>query len=283
MGDSTSMGYGANPGPNNCTTGIPCAYANYPGISPNFTNDGSGSYIYLLDNNYLSPVSQANMAIPSGIRLLESYIRDVNASSRVYNLSISGGGAAEHVTYGSVAQLATEVPKPDVVFIVTGINSIKRGLSQDRSVQMLITACINNNMLPILVKSNNIAMDSRTGSWYGPDSPNNLSPPANWIPWTTTYNWRTYIGSFDTLAAGNNIPLIDLGSPDGAIDVVKLYDPFHPNAAGYNSIFLVYKAWLGHTFMQVFYFACSVSLLGLVVFIFWRMYRAKSIKHSHAK
>lgn len=242
IGDSTSMGYGANGGPNLWTNGLSYAYSNWL-IDPNMVGwnwyEGNDYSIYTDGSARITPGTQANTSIPSAIRLLETYLVSKNASSHIYNYSGSGWTAGSHVTNSSISAIAGLSPKPDLVLIPLGINSAKNSASQNADMQTLVTQALANGIIPVLVYENNIAMDSRTGSWFGPDSA--YSDPNYWVKWT---DWGSYRTSMASIASNNSIPVVDTGDVSLDIEITKLYDPFHPNASGYVQIYKKYRTWL---------------------------------------
>lgn len=250
IGDSTSMGYGANPGPNKWTDnsfpsalGISYAYTNYPDAGPNWNPDDQFVIKTIANpNGRIEPATQANTSIPSSIRKLETWIKSKNIESVIYNFSGSGWTANDHISHKSILLLAALKPKPDIVLIVTGINSAKNSQSQTESVDELINQSFDSDIHPVLVKENNVGVDKETGTWFGPEIPANsfYSSPKNWVKMPY---WSVTRKELDNLSIEHSLEIIDLGTADGAIDVTKLYDPFHPNASGYDDIFKKYKVW----------------------------------------
>ena len=169
-----------------------------------------------------SQATQDNLNIPSACRLLATYAKQLNPANVVYNYSGSGWRAAEHVSKNTVARLAARTPKPKICFINSGINSAKLGQTQGASYQTLINQLIANSIEPVVTIGHNI------GTY-----PSNFTP----MPF-----WQTLRTEMKSFAASNNLPLLDMGSDDGVLG--GLYDPFHPNAAGYKAIFNFYMKYL---------------------------------------
>lgn len=233
IGDSTSCGFGANPGPNTWTDGNSYLCVN-GGTGPNWT---AGDPYFINLSGYPSQAQQDNTGIPSAVRLLRTYVEGINPASRVYNYGWSGGTAQTHVSAGTVATIAALTPKPDVVFIATGINDAKQNLHQAQALAILVVQCLDAGMLPVLCKEHNIAVaGGPAGAWSA------SALPDNWYPMD---NWPAIRANVDAMAATYNLEVIDLGTPDCAIDPSLLYDPFHPSAKGYRVIYEKYRAWLG--------------------------------------
>ena len=278
VGDSTTCGFGANPDPGvSPVNGLAYAYYNtQPAVGVehlyNWNEPAGNPYAIPLLGNGLEDQSGANYAnIPSVPYLLELWLKNISSSNAVYNFGGSGWTAGDHVSNNSIAALAIKNPRPDIVFIATGINSAKDSQSQQYDVTTLINQCItqyniDGKMKPVLVKLHNVAVDSVTGTWSGvsnggsnyscPFKPDNIT--VNWVPmpyWTTTR------AGIDTLASANYgaytasngpIPVLDLGTANGVIDVTKQYDPFHRNAAGYADSATKYEAFLSQLIIAKF-------------------------------
>jgi len=210
VGDSTSGGFGAN------------GDANWIQTSPYAINL----------NHFPSQAQQDNTEIPSAVRLLRSYVESVNPLSKVYNFGGSGYKAASHLQVGTIAQIAALTPKPQIVFIATGINSAKNNQYQTNDLIALINQVKNYGMIPVIVIEHNIAID---GSW------------------TSMPFWLNIREATASLAQSYDLDLIDLGTPDGAIDTSLLHDAYHPSAKGYQVIFQKYKQWLSN---------CAVIIAG---------------------
>lgn len=227
IGDSTTCGYGANPAATTWTNGLAYGYLN-AGWGPNWTNVGN-TYIQTDGNGFINQSGSNYYNIPSSVVLLESWMKTYNSNNLVHNFGGSGWDANNHVIYNSVAALNGNSRKPTVVFIATGINSAKNSLDQTDAVQTLINQCIAANMAPVLVLEHNV------GNW------DTTNPPSSWT--TMNYWWSVTRPKLKTLALVNRIDIIDLGTDTQQIDITKLYDPFHPNAAGYVEISNIYKDW----------------------------------------
>lgn len=242
IGDSTTCGYGANSGPILWTNGQGYLATN-PDGAPNWGPAGGAQYIVTSANppGRVMPETQANFGIPSASRLLETWLKSLNANSVFYNCGGSGWTADFHVTYASVNYLATKTPKPDAVIIALGINSAKGGALQGAGIRTLVNQLIAANILPILSKGHNVAVDGRTGTYYGPG--NTYGTPDNWVPMPL---WTSIRAELDTISReySPNLSIIDPGSANNALDITKLYDPFHPSAHGYQAIFNAYQTWL---------------------------------------
>lgn len=242
LGDSTGMGYGSNPTPANAwTNGRVYAFSNNA-VNPN--NIGDNWYAgnaYSLEPTLpgyagqITQVAQDNVLIPSDVRLLRTWMESINPANKVYNYSISGGTAATHIIFDSVGRAALQTPKPSIVLISLGINSVKSGNTMINELTALADDCIANGMLPMFVHEANPGMDSRTGTWWGLGGPpSNYSEPTYWVPMT---GWSAYRTAVEVLAASIGTVVVDAGTPDGAIDLTLLYDPYHPSAEGYQVIF----------------------------------------------
>jgi lysophospholipase L1-like esterase len=231
IGDSTSMGYGANPDANLWTNNLSYGYLNQPNFGPNWTA-GDLLEILTLGNGQLDTITQHNYNIPGIFQLMEQWLIGKNASSVIHNYAGSGWTASSAVTEGSVALLAAQTPKPDVVFIAMGINSAKNGQFSDHasSCRILVNQCISNGMLPILVKEHAIC------AW---DYTYSLSPDQ----WTPLSGWDSYINEMDVIAGENiGVPVINLYGNSTPFDITHMYDPFHPSNLGYAHLFSVYQA-----------------------------------------
>lgn len=241
IGDSTTCGYGANPGPNLWTNGLAYGALNQPDFGPNWAPAGNPFFITTVGGGLTAAATQANTGIPSAARLLETWLKTQNPSSVFYNYGGSGWTAADHVTNNTVAALAAKTPKPDAVIIAMGINSAKGGAMQGTDVRTLVNQLLAAGILPILCKEHNVAVDSRTGLWAGPGGV--PGTPDNWIPMPL---WPSLRAELDTISTEYTpaLSVIDLGTPDNALDITKLYDPFHPSATGYQAIFNIYRDWL---------------------------------------
>lgn len=239
IGDSTSCGYGANPGPTLWTNGLAYGYLQAAGVwGPNWTNDGSGVLIQTDGSSGLvSRDSSVNVLIPGVMQLLYQELKRRNASSELWNQSYSGGTSQVAIDYGAVTNLAAKTPKPDVIFISLGINDAKYGKEYTgfatwaANIRVLCQLCVDNNMLPIVVKENN------TCYW---DMSASLSPDQ----WTQTANWDVWMNQIDVIAAEYNTSVVDLYSITHPFDITKMYDPFHPNSAGYSAMYQQYLSAL---------------------------------------
>lgn len=234
VGDSTTGGFGANPGPNVWSgNGLPYGCMNNPSFGPNW--DQSSPYALNL-SGFPSQSQQDNVGIPSATRLLRTYLEGINSASKVYNFGGSGYTAAAHVAGGTIAALAALTPKPQVAFIALGINIAKNNGGQDSDVRTLVAQAIAQGILPVLVKEHNVAVTgSPAGNW------SETATPDQWFPMD---NWPGIRASIDQIAADYGLEVVDLGDSTGAVDVTLLYDPFHPSAKGYREIFSRYKNWL---------------------------------------
>jgi hypothetical protein len=235
IGDSTSMGFGANGGPNTWSNGLSYAFLN----DPKSLNLDPESEFYLgADFPYISQENQDKTGIPSAIRLLRTEVESKNNDSKVYNYSGSGWIANTHLLYDTVSKIARLFPKPDIVLINLGINSAKKNCGQKDDMRELICQVIQGGMTPVLVKPNNI------GVAYSPDgSYAAASSPDEWFPMD---NWPEIREEIDQLSDEYNLEVIDLGSDDGFIDITLYYDSFHPSAAGYQVIFEKYNEWMNN-------------------------------------
>jgi hypothetical protein len=187
VGDSTTVGDGAN------------GSDNWNPASPYF----------LETEGYPTQAQQDDVAIPSAVRLLRTYIETINSESKVYNFGKAGAEASWHVANGTIAKVSAL--RVQVVFIAIGINTSKQGKSQHDALETLINQTLAAGMVPVLVKENTISYDY----------------------WACTRN------DVDTLASKYGLDVIDLGS-------VEMFDKLHPNANGYSQIFNKYADWFDH-------------------------------------
>lgn len=236
IGDSTSAGMGANPGP-----GGPHMLDNLPNGGPNFTG-GDPLHIAPDSIGYVSQAVQDNLLIPSWVRLLRTYLESINPNSKVYNYGASGWTANEHVVQGTVARIAARTPKPEVCFVNIGINNLKNAVSVYSPLLTICTQLIAADIKPIVCLPNNIGKDSRTGQWDGLEVSGFPGPPQYWVPVGDA--WSAMRTDMRAVAILKDCPLLDMGSASGTLDPLKLYDPYHPNPAGYQAMFEVVKDWL---------------------------------------
>jgi len=240
IGDSTTCGFGANPSPNTWTNGLSYGCVNQPRHGENwqpYLADGvTPNPVYINTSGYPSQAQQDNVNIPSAVRLLRTEVERRNASSKVYNYGGSGWVAADHVSSGTVALVAGLTPKPDVILFNLGINSAKNNNTQIADLRILVSQALSNNILPILVKPNNIGVaGSPSGSWSA------TATPDTWYPMD---NWYQIRNGIDTVANENGLSIIDVGTPDMQLDITLLYDPFHPSNLGYQVIANKYISFL---------------------------------------
>lgn len=239
VGDSTTCGFGANPGPNVWSDGNSYIFVN-GGTGPNWE---SGDPYYINTSGMPSQAQQDNKAIPSATRLLRTYVEAANPQSKVYNFGGSGWTAANHISNGSIAALAAMSPKPEVVFIALGINSAKNNQGQGNELRTLLSQAIANDMLPVLVKEHNVAVaGSPSGNWSA------TATADNWYPMD---NWPGIRSEIDSVAQQYGVGVIDLGTEDCVIDSSLLYDPFHPSAKGYQVIFEKFKNWISYKVVKI--------------------------------
>lgn len=225
IGDSVTSGIEANAGPNLWTNGVSYAATNQPNAYPNL--DPASPY-YINESTYPSQAQQDNLAIPSGVRQFRTLIEARNSTSIVTNWGIPGRDAAGHLTSGTVALVATQVPKPDVVIINLGINSAKNRVSMLADLRTLVDQVIAQDMFVVLAQPNNIGVvGSPAGSW------DETSTPDNWYP--LDY-WPVTVNEIKTVSVERNTGFVNTGTDDLQLDVTKLYDPFHPNAEGFTDI-----------------------------------------------
>lgn len=240
VGDSTSMGFGANEGPNVWGENeIPYMFTNIPELGPNF--DESSEFYLGSDFPYISQKHQDNASIPSAVRLLRTEIEIKNPDSTVYNFSGSGWTASTHVNYETMLLISQLEPKPSIVLINLGINSAKNNLSQKEDIKTIVEQAFFYGITPVLVKPNNVAV------CYSPDGDWCLeSSPDNWYPMD---NWPQIRQEINDVAQEYDLDVIDLGSNDGEIDMELLYDPFHPNKNGYYRIYKIYLSWFENKYL----------------------------------
>jgi hypothetical protein len=238
LGDSTSMGYCANPGPNTWANGLAYRSVNLPDGTPNLIS-GNPLEIHTLQSpaGRLDPATQRNQSIPGVMQLLEAHIKKRNSSSRIYNYSGSGwdtGWALYYDGHDTVAELAALTPKIDIIILALGINDAKGGQNRFPSyaanMRQLVRKAIAHDILPVLVKEHPI------GNWT-------MGTPDTW---SLMSYWPRFVGELDVIVseaefAPYNIPIIDLYGAMSPFDIKLMYDPFHPNAAGYAIMFKAYS------------------------------------------
>lgn len=236
IGDSTSAGMGANPGP-----GGPYMLDNLPNGGPNFT---AGDPFHIVPDSigYVSQSVQDNVLIPSWVRLLRTYLESINPNSKVYNYGASGWTAGQHVSNGTVARIAARTPKPEVCFVNIGINNLKNDVPVGPHLATICSQLDAAGILPILCLPNNIGEDKRTGRWDGIEVPGFPGPPSQWQ--RIGVRWSAVRMDIQMIAGAHNYPVIDFGDAAGTLDICKLYDPYHPNPSGYLDMFNVVKDWL---------------------------------------
>jgi lysophospholipase L1-like esterase len=240
IGDSTTGGFCANNGINLWTNGLPYACVNQPRHGENlqrYLEDGvTPNPVYINTVGTPTQEQQDNIGIPSAVRLLRTAVETRNNSSKVYNYGGSGYTASTHISFGTVATVANLVPKPDVIFFNLGINSAKNNESQDADLRTLVAQSIANDMLPILVKPNNVGVaDSPSGSWRADSCPDN---------WYLMDNWQSIRDNIQQIADVNGLEVIDLGADNTLGDITLLYDSFHPSTLGHKAIFDIYNEFL---------------------------------------
>ena len=234
MGDSTSMGFGANGGPDVWPeNGLSYYFSNYPNLSPN--NDPNSKYFIGSDFPYISQEHQDDTGIPSSVRLLRTEIEKNNEGAKIYNYSGSGWTASTHIQYETTLEISKIMPKPDFVLINLGINSAKNNSSHKKELTVIVERLLFYDITPVLVKPHNIAVAySSDGIW------SEIADPDDWYPMD---NWPQIRKEIDEVSKEYNIGIIDLGSDDETVDIKLLYDPFDPNKDGYNRIYKIYLKW----------------------------------------
>lgn len=242
VGDSTSMGFGANGGAEIWVeNSISYMFTNLPELGPNF--DGTNEFYLGSDFPYISQEHQDNISIPSAVRLLRTEIEIKKPGSIIYNFSGSGWTASSHVDYETMFAISQLTPKPEFVLINLGINSAKNNLSQKEDIKTIVEQAFSHNITPILVKPNNIAV------CYSPDGDWCLeASPYDWFPMD---NWNQARQEIDDVAKEYDLNIIDLGSDDGEINIDLLYDPFHPNDKGYHKIYKIYLGWFKNEYQII--------------------------------
>lgn len=231
LGDSTTAGFGCNPGPNKWIDGNSYLCVN-GGTGPNWI---PGDPFEINPSGFPTPAQQANKGIPTAVRLIRTWLESLNPESIAYNFGWGGATAQGLVNAGAMASVAAV--QPDAVFIATGINSAKLGASQASGLAMLIYQAQQADILTVVVKEQNPAVaGSPAGNWSA------SALPDNWFPMD---DWPTCRANIDAIAGYYNCPICDLGTTDGAIVPELLYDPFHPSAKGYQVNFEKYRAFLG--------------------------------------
>ena len=229
IGDSTTCGYGANPG-SVIWAGDDTAHGfNNTGWGPNWTDLGEGLLITII-SYFTSPETMANVDIGSPARLLKTALVARNASSEVYNYGYSGYDADFVLSQDTVGKLALRVPKPDAVFVNIGINSAKVGSSDLPALTSIMADITANDMLPILVLGHNV------GNW-------NTGDPSTWSP--MSFWWSTYRPDVKGLRDSGGYDFLDMGTDIQSLDTTLLYDPFHPTNKGYVDIAQGYITTIG--------------------------------------
>lgn len=232
IGDSTSAGIAANSGPNTWTNGVSYAAVNQPSAYPNL--DPTSPY-YINADTYPSQEQQENKDIPTAVRKLWNALQAKNAASIVYNYSIPGWDAKGHVSSDTVAQVASLVPKPQMAIVNLGINSAKNRQSQLGDLRIIVDQLLANGIFVLLAQPNNIGVvGSPSGSWSQTALPN------DWYP--QDY-WPNTVNEIKTVYRERSTGFVNVGTDDLQLDITKLYDPFHPNEAGFDDISSKYLNW----------------------------------------
>jgi lysophospholipase L1-like esterase len=236
LGDSCGCGFGANRGLNVWTDGNPYGVVNQPDWGPNWVSGNPHS----ITKTSTVPINIAdNKQIPSAAQILQEYLQAVNPESVVYNRSRSGWTAADHIANSSVAVLAAQDPRPEVVIIALGINDAKHKQGQGSALRTLINQCISNGMTPVISKGHNVACDPATGT-------SSETLPNTWVKMPYWLNMRA---EMELIAAEYNIQTIDPGTSDNALDTSLLYDHFHPSPKGHKAIGQSYVEFVGKSVM----------------------------------
>ncbi|AUR95712.1 SGNH hydrolase-type esterase domain protein [Vibrio phage 1.211.B._10N.222.52.F11] len=232
IGDSVTSGIEANSGPILWTNGVAYAATNQPNAYPNL--DPNSPY-YINDTTYPSQAQQDNLAIPTAVRQFRTLIEAKNATSVVTNWGIPGWDAAGHLSSGTVALVAAQNPKPDVVIINLGINSAKNRVSMLADLRTLVDQVLAEDIFVLLAQPNNIGVvGSPAGSW------DQTSLPDTWFP--LDY-WPTTVAEIKTVSSERNTGFVNTGTADLQLEIEKLYDPFHPNEVGFADIASRYLNW----------------------------------------
>ncbi|WP_445946388.1 SGNH/GDSL hydrolase family protein [Shewanella sp.] len=233
IGDSTSSGIAANVGPNKWVNGVEYAAVNQPNAYPNLT---AGSPFFVNLDTYPSKAQQDNLAIPSAVRQLRTLVEAENNASIVLNYSIPGWDAQAHITSGTVGIIAELEEKPDLCIINLGINSAKNRKSQYEPLKQIVKELMLLDIFVVLAQPNNIGVTgSPEGAWSQTELPNN---------WYAQDYWPTTVNEIKTIHAELKTGFVNVGTDDLKLDITKLYDPFHPNAEGFNVIANKYLRWL---------------------------------------
>lgn len=235
IGDSTSAGIAANSGPNIWTNGVSYAAVNQPSAYPNL--DPASPY-YVNADTYPSQEQQENKEIPTAVRKLWTALQAKNAESVVYNYSIPGWDAKGHISSNTVAQVANLVPKPQIAIVNLGINSAKNKQSQLADLRIIVDQLLANGIFVLLAQPNNIGVvGSPSGSW------SQTVLPDDWYP--QDY-WPNTVNEIKTVHRERSTGFVNAGTDDLNLDITKLYDPFHPNEAGFEDIANKYLNWFKH-------------------------------------
>ncbi len=170
------------------------------------------------------------------MRLLKTKVQSKNVNSNIYNFGVAGWTARDHIDNKTIQKVASLVDRPNIIFINLGINSAKKNLSQDHDLRILIEQVLSYNILPVLIKPNNIGVaDNSKGVWKLDSCPDN---------WYLMDNWQNVRDNIEEVAKDYNLPVIDLGSDNTLGDISLLYDSFHPSKLGHKAIFVIYNTWL---------------------------------------
>jgi lysophospholipase L1-like esterase len=265
LGDSTSMGFGANPEPGGATWNGLVYGALNTNWSPNWSIESGWEDVCMGSEGLITYASAHDYRIPGTWQLMEQHIQLKNASSRVANYAGSGWTAGTAIGNGVVASVLAE--NPDAVFVNFGLNSVKNKQYSDHAanVRSICTSIVNAGVLCVLVKENN-AYSIETFT----------SPPASWAQMVggayAAYPWKSYVDLMDTIQGEHTagaVMVVDLYSPtsiggdaNNAADKSLLYDCFHLNAAGYQVIANTYAVFLGDVSANITSSNVSVTSSG---------------------
>lgn len=233
IGDSTSSGIAANVGVNKWVNGVAYAAVNQPNAYPNLTTT---SPYYINTDTYPSEEQQNNKNIPSAVRQLRTLVEEKNNTSIVSNYSIPGWDAQGHIDSGTVDIVANLDEKPDFCFVNLGINSAKQRVSQYQPLTKIVKDLMLHDIFVVLVQPNNIGVvGSPQGNWSQTDLPSN---------WYAQDYWINTVNEIKQIHKELKTGFVNVGTDDLQLDINKLYDPFHPNEAGFKDIADKYFNWL---------------------------------------
>ncbi|HEY3374655.1 MAG TPA: SGNH/GDSL hydrolase family protein [Candidatus Aquicultor sp.] len=229
--------------------GILEKYQNNERVIAGFVGNSVGCGYYANNWDYL--VEKLNMQLTTASRIdtrvqsmaiqLRAMLKAKNAQSDLYNLSGDGWCTEDHLGRGThgviegiptITALAAMNPKPDIVFIALNINDLNHriGLGAGHinwtmycaNTRTMVQQCLDNGMVPVLVKEGNVTMGTADGKSYA-----------------------DYIAEYDVVAdefAVQGIGLLDTYTSTLTASGI-MYDSLHRNQAGHYLGFADYEEW----------------------------------------